>query len=176
MEKVLYFAFGSNMDQERLERRVGKVDLAGMAVMPNTGLIFSTVDTAKRDNGYAAYRHKEGTFLWGVLYLLTPHQLTALDGYEGVGTAYVRTMVPVEQGCEVLAAVTYRRIDDAVVALPKEKYLNYLKKGAKQLDIEQIMFESIQAALEDSRRFIDAPVYDPESFERALAWPKKSPK
>ena len=174
MEKVLYFAFGSNMDGKRLERRVGSVVRVGAAVMPNTGLIFSTIDSSKRDNGYAAYRHKEGTFLWGRLYRLTQQQLTILDRYEGVGAAYMRTMVPVEKGGKVFAAVTYRRIDEAVVALPKEKYLNYLKRGAKQLGIEKLMLDSIQEALDDSSRFIDAPVYDPEAYERMLACPEKS--
>lgn len=174
MDRNLYFAYGSNMDLARMEKRVKVVIDLGLATMPNTSLVFSTTHLTKRNDAKASYTYDDEGVLYGRLYRLLPRQMDMLDSYEGVGFSYVRTMVPVRQGEQTFPAMTYRRIDDAVVGMPDPEYLAYLFKGADQLDkdrqVECPVRKSVNDALDRSTKYIEAPVYDLEAYGE-LQWP-----
>lgn len=79
-QKVLYFAYGSNMHQPRLEARVGKVKLLGKHDLLGFKLTF--------DAGYGVSFANVGAapedFCQGLVYEMTYGQLRVLDKYEGL--------------------------------------------------------------------------------------------
>lgn len=97
-EPILYFAYGSNMNPERMEQRCpGAVGL-GYAVLSNyclTERLYADIDTAVGDEVH------------GVLYLITPTHLAMLDRYEGCPHVYRRSWLEVEWQGYVYKAATY---------------------------------------------------------------------
>lgn len=79
-QKILYFAYGSNMDINQLIQRVGHIVRKGTFKFPNYRLSF--------DCGYpvsfANMCPEEGGFVEGVIYEMEYHQLRILDRYESL--------------------------------------------------------------------------------------------
>lgn len=81
-QKVLYFAYGSNMHQPRLESRVGPVKMVKNYAIPEFIL---TLDAGR--GSFANMSAKVDESCEGVIYELTYGQLRMLDQFEGL---YVR--------------------------------------------------------------------------------------
>lgn len=86
---VLYFAYGSNMHQRRLEERVGQVEKVGKYILKDYALDLR----AGHKSGVATVISCWGDSVEGVLYKLTAKQLKTLDLYEGVPICYVRSTI-----------------------------------------------------------------------------------
>jgi gamma-glutamylcyclotransferase (GGCT)/AIG2-like uncharacterized protein YtfP len=82
-ERVFYFAYGSNMDLERLEKRIGKVTDFGPAILRDNKLVFN-VYSESNDCAAANIEHKKGEKVVGRLVKITTKQLEKLDNVEGV--------------------------------------------------------------------------------------------
>jgi gamma-glutamylcyclotransferase (GGCT)/AIG2-like uncharacterized protein YtfP len=86
----LYFAYGSNMSQKRIEERVGQVTkfathkLKGFKLNFNTG--FQSAFANLEMTGIAT------DFVEGVVYVLSPGQLKVLDHYEGYPECYQKVI------------------------------------------------------------------------------------
>lgn len=78
-QRVLYFAYGSNMHKPRLEWRVGEVLTIGAYNLPNFALTF---DCGNPCNAFANIIHSEGNNVEGVIYEMSYRQLRLLDKYE----------------------------------------------------------------------------------------------
>ena len=75
IKQLLYFAYGSNLLEQRLTNRVGKVTVYGTYVLQDYELYITPV-------GWADIRPKKDSTVEGVLYILTPFQFSILDRYE----------------------------------------------------------------------------------------------
>lgn len=73
--KLLYFAYGSNLLEQRLRSRVGNVKVYNTYKLKDYELYITSI-------GWADVRPKKGSFVEGVLYELTPFQLSILDRFE----------------------------------------------------------------------------------------------
>ena len=80
-QKVLYFAYGSNMHQPRLEARVGRVECLGTYTLPGYKLTF---DTGNDWQSFANVKQSAKKTCEGVIYEMTYGQLCQLDWYEGL--------------------------------------------------------------------------------------------
>lgn len=91
---VLYFAYGSNMHQERLEARVGDVANMNRAILRTWQFSYSAGNMGysfkhQRARFYANIHQSESGVMrskarvWGVLFALRQSQLEKLDHYEG---------------------------------------------------------------------------------------------
>lgn len=80
-QRVLYFAYGSNMHQPRLESRVGPVKCLGTYELPGYKLTF---DTGNDFQNFANVKAQEGETCEGVIYEMSYKQLLQLDWYEGL--------------------------------------------------------------------------------------------
>lgn len=78
-KKVLYFAYGSNMHQPRLESRVGPVRLVKSFALPDYRLSFDV-----GGGSFANVTSVEDETCEGVIYELTYGQLRMLDQFEGL--------------------------------------------------------------------------------------------
>lgn len=123
---LLYFAYGSNQNKRRAARRIsGAVDL-GVAVLPNYRLT---------ERLYADIDFCEGAEVFGVLYLVKPEHIDALDRVEGYPHTYKRYWVEVEFNGERYAALTYEMTEETKAerngkAYPEE-YRKICSSGAR---------------------------------------------
>lgn len=91
-QKVLYFAYGSNLSVERLVKRVGKVKHCGTFKISDHKLCFNT---GTQFTSFANIMYSEGDVIEGVIYEMTYGQLRLLDKYEGL---YERLFIELDEG------------------------------------------------------------------------------
>jgi len=95
---MLHFAYGSNMSRALMHRRCPGAEPLGAARLDGWRFIIT------RD-GYASLVRRPGERVHGVLWRLTPRDLSALDAYEQ--RAYLRRIVPVRHGAARRPALVY---------------------------------------------------------------------
>lgn len=119
-----YFAFGSNLDRDRLEARIGEVEVVGVGTLAGYRLVVSKpgLDGSAKANVVAA-----NEVVWGVVYAIPDGELPALDGYEG---GYERVEVSVDVEGDAVRCWTYvaeGHTDD----LPFDWYKAHMVRGAE---------------------------------------------
>lgn len=136
----IVFAYGSNLFQKRMAGRIPSATVLGPAVLPGHELRFhmqSTDGSAKAD----AYRTADPTHrVAGVLYRISPAELSILDHYEGGYTRQLHPFRP-EGGEETggrVRAWTYHarpeRIDPEL--RPFDWYHRFVVAGARSHGID----------------------------------------
>jgi len=126
MSHVLVFAYGSNMDPERMRARVPGALSRGRARLPGHRLV---IDKRGRDGSAKANLRPEAEArVWGVLWEIVAADLAALDGHEA---GYERVTVSVERETGPVEAHTYRSDRLAAGALPFPWYLDHIVRGAR---------------------------------------------
>ncbi len=95
----LYFAYGSNMNPERMRRRLPEARAVGRASLHGWRLV---------ERLYADIERAKGGRVNGVLYCVTPTELHRLDAYEGFPRVYDCIRVSVHAELMNEEAVRYR--------------------------------------------------------------------
>lgn len=139
--KKLYFAYGSNMDQARLEKRVGRVDKIGVGQLEGYSLVFNAggVTEGGRVGPFANLR-KTGRSIdiaEGVIYALTDRQLRILDTYEGAPYHYNRVIERLHGKSIVVYIAINESYKMSIIPMqykdqPSTDYLVHLVKGAME--------------------------------------------
>ena len=104
--KVWYFAYGSNLNVDQMNSRVGEWHLSKRALARNCRLEFNVHSTKWQGN--TANLQQTGRFedtVYGVVYLLTEEQFLSLARHEGVSP--VGISVELEDGNEISHAKTF---------------------------------------------------------------------
>jgi gamma-glutamylcyclotransferase len=83
MKKVLYLAYGSNLDVAQMRRRCPKAQVLGTATLRNHELAFHGY-SARWGGSVATIRRRTGGCVNGLVYALTLPDLERLDRCEGV--------------------------------------------------------------------------------------------
>ncbi len=130
-----YFAYGSNMNSERMKARQVQFGDCFAGRLPNTALKFNkraqTTSTA-----HANVVYSPGDCVEGVVYRVQDESsLTALDYFEATPRSYSREKLWLQVGDDQLAAWVYIA-NPAVLAeglLPERWYLNHLLAGKPYL-------------------------------------------
>lgn len=131
-----YFAYGSNMDVERVQQR-------GMAFVRRCAgrLVGHRLVFNKRAKGAQGVAHANiepwptGT-VEGVLYVLAaPENILQMDPYEGYPIRYNRSIMSIETKTRVAAAWVYEANPQFIETgcKPTQSYLNHLLAGAEYL-------------------------------------------
>jgi hypothetical protein len=122
----LYFAYGSNLAQERMHERVGVVRTLGVARLAGFCL---RLDKRGVDGSGKANLHEDaGGSVWGVLYAFDAAAWPRLDAYE---PGYERVAVNVECAGASRAAHTYRSHLIAADLVPLASYKRMILDGAR---------------------------------------------
>lgn len=148
MSRILYFAYGVNLEPRRFRRRCPGALVVGRARLPNHQLAFTRYSRAER-GGVADIVPEPGAEVWGVLYEIDEGCLDALDEYEGAPRAYRRETVRViDEGGAEREAVAYvaNRTGEF---LPSRQYLEIIARGAQA----QGLPEEYVRALEQVRTY-----------------------
>lgn len=136
---AFYFAYGSNMNKERLTRRVGSCDTIGVGKLSGYKLVFNK----RLNNGSAAANiiKCEGSNVYGIIYRLTKDAFNILDKYEGVKSGhYHRHIVTVSSSDQKIECIAYiagaSYIDDNVK--PTTEYLGFLLSASDVLPSDYV--------------------------------------
>ena len=129
---MLYFAYGSNMDDLQMRDRCPDSPLVGIAVLKGYRVGF-TYYSSRRNGGVADIIPDTESSVWGLVYKMVATDLDTLDSLEGKGIAYDRMTVPVQflDGRTVDAEVYYV-INKQQHVEPTEEYLSLLQKAARK--------------------------------------------
>ncbi len=128
-----YFAYGSDMDLVRLEARVGTVAVVGTAVLRGCELRFTVAAPGDALAGLPTLAPHRERSVWGVLYLLTPEQLTRLDQIEGLSERYRREAFRLRLATgDRLEAEVYLGTTHEEGRLPSRDYLAAMLVGARE--------------------------------------------
>ena len=120
MQRLLYFAYGSNLLIDRLEARVGKVEVFGKYNLVDYELYITP-------RGYADIRPNKGNIVEGILYILTPTQHKRLDMFEAFYEKQ-HFIIDSEIACVYIENMSlyHYHLD----RLPTPDYLNCIIQGA----------------------------------------------
>lgn len=132
---VNYFAYGSNLWQPRLERRVGALARPRVAQLFNHQLCWHK--RSSDGSGKCDAIRNDGSVVLGALYTLEAAQIAQLDEIEGVGKGYRRDeSLSVICGGKSIQIVTYiAELDYVDSSLqPYAWYHAFVLAGALELD------------------------------------------
>jgi gamma-glutamylcyclotransferase len=122
---TVYFGYGSNLWLDQMNRRCPHNRYLGMAILRDWKWIINT-------SGYANVIPSPGDVVYGMLYLLTPEDEYALDGFEFKPTVatYVKKMLEVEtmEG-KLVESLVYVDVAQLNVGEPWPEYVNRMNRG-----------------------------------------------
>lgn len=151
---MLYFAYGSSMLTQRLQRHVPSVSPCGAARLSGHAPRFHKqgVDGSAKCN---VVPHR-GEVTWGVLFDVPSDQAARLDRAQGVGLGYRLYTVTVQGPSERVSALTYRAQESAIDASlrPYRWYKRQVIAGAKQHQLPDAYIDQLRrvTATADSNR------------------------
>lgn len=133
--RTWYFAFGSNLDREQMERRTGPIIERLPAHVDGWELVFNK-EAIDGEAGYANIVRAAGGRVEGLLYRVDEAGMRKLDAAEGVlGKHYIRVDLPVTRNDtgELVPSVVYLAHPLRVVAglRPRRGYLARMLAGAE---------------------------------------------
>ncbi|MEQ8154485.1 MAG: gamma-glutamylcyclotransferase family protein [Clostridiaceae bacterium] len=150
MEKIIYAAYGSNMNLQQMKQRCPRAKVIGKGQLKNYRLTFRGVKY-----GVANIEEKHGYNVPIVLWEITNQCEKALDRYEGYPDLYIKKEIKVmmEDGTEVTAmAYVMTNIYGKLPAKPLERYINVIWEGYKD---NGIPVNTLRTAISESHKEID---------------------
>jgi gamma-glutamylcyclotransferase (GGCT)/AIG2-like uncharacterized protein YtfP len=145
---MLYFAYGSNMSWQQMQRRCPSSQFVCVARLP--GYQFGiTRHSRLRDCGTANVFPAGGKEVCGIVYEVSETDLVVLDGFED---GYRREILPVYalgDGARPLEALVYVAEIETNVPLPNAEYKRLLLEGAQHWKLPAAylaVLEALQAA------------------------------
>ncbi|MDA3616340.1 gamma-glutamylcyclotransferase family protein [Polluticaenibacter yanchengensis] len=139
-----YFAYGSNMNMNRMRERNINYSSQKSAKLENFKLVFNK-KAKDGDYSYANLEVSEGNFVEGIIYEFPDNEITNLDKAEGYPIHYDKIKVTViDENKDQIEALTYIAQSDKIVTglLPTSDYLSHLLAGKFFLTPEY--FETLQ--------------------------------
>ena len=136
MSVVHYFAYGSNMNPERVRQRSMKFNHHKAGSLHNYRLAFNKRSAKFPGSASANVMLHEGAITEGVVYQLQhPEQIEMMDPYEGYPVRYSRLSIPIVCHQEIVEAWVYIANDDHITEglKPNRWYLEHLLAGKQYL-------------------------------------------
>ncbi len=143
-----YFAYGANIDPERMSQRVPGVEPVGPASLDGFTLEFTLRDR-EFGGGVLNIRPEPGSRVWGMLYQGPADAYAVLDTYQGDTSARRQEVVTVDGPDGQVEAFTFRVHQIANFVRPTEIYLRHLRRAMESQGFPNEAFE----ALLQARRF-----------------------
>lgn len=147
---VWYFAYGSNLDQEGMKKRVGYWADLKPAKLRGYRVVFNVYSSSWR-GGIANIVEDPDSTVYGAVYLLDESQLEKLDRYEGVPHLYQRRKVMVEVGDSSCEAYVYVATNPRQKVVPSMEYVALVIKGLKKLGFGDEVVNYVKQAAEQGR-------------------------
>lgn len=134
---TLYFAYGSNMNRAAMRRRCPGAQAMGTALLEGYSFFIGL-------DGWGSVRPSPGDGVHGVLWRLTPRDITALHAYELLHKGlYGVRILPVRQGARRVPAMIYvlrRQIEGR----PRPGYTETIAAAARGWKLPERYVHSIE--------------------------------
>jgi gamma-glutamylcyclotransferase (GGCT)/AIG2-like uncharacterized protein YtfP len=135
-----YFAYGTNMDRERLElHRAIRVKEVRRGELDNHRIVFDKVSAIRPATGCANIVPEAGSRVLGVLYRIRDEDMEKMDIFEGVSSGRChreRVLVRAEDNALIEAEVYVA--DETKAGLePSFEYLEWVLKGAEESGLDE---------------------------------------
>jgi len=144
--KILHFAYGSNMDPNRLDKRIGNVSSTQCAYLSGFRFEFNKL-SYRLHTVYGNIMLDIDSIVWGVLMEITEQQLDKLDISEGVENGHYRQekVIVVTDDDVEHEAITYVAEDRWIKGgmKPTETYRDYVINGANEFKLSHEYVERI---------------------------------
>ena len=128
--KVLYFAYGSNMDRSQMRKRCPGARFIDVVYLPGYRLAFTRF-SPRWGGGVADIVQHPGKKVWGLLYAMNSKVLEKLDRYEDYPHGYDRIQVEVFNSAVSYTGVwAYRVVQKMDFVPPTTRYYEIIKKAA----------------------------------------------
>lgn len=131
-----YFAYGSNMNQERMTQRGLEFHRALPGRVENLKLAFNKRAADAPHRSYANVIYQPGHVVEGVLYeLVSPREIVKMDPFEGAPRLYSREIYGIETDEGMIPSWVYIANKAMITEglLPARWYLNHLLAGREFL-------------------------------------------
>ena len=131
-----YFAYGSNMDVDRVRDRGMGFVARSAGRLPGYRLVFNKRAKGLEGVAHANIERDDSAQVEGVLYALSaPENITQMDPYEGYPVRYDRVIVLIETDAGQRAAWVYEANPEFIEThcKPTQPYLGHLLAGAEFL-------------------------------------------
>ena len=138
-QNMKYFAYGSNMDPDRMKQRGVNFLKREHAILEGWKLLFNKIASRNPNEGYANMEKEEGSVVEGILYEIQGSDMEKLDRYEGYPNHYKKISIKVRLDTgEEMEAITYVANPNKVREglKPSKEYINHLLKGCDLLSLE----------------------------------------
>jgi gamma-glutamylcyclotransferase len=146
---MLYFAYGSNLDEAQMRARCPGAVRAGRAVLANHALTFGGW-SVRWGGAVASVKRAPGDEVEGLLYQLDGDNLGRLDRFEGCPRSYARVarLVTDDQGSRRRVNVYLQPDDDFCAGPPARDYLAVLRRAYRRLgfDLQALARAALDAA------------------------------
>lgn len=131
---IKYFAYGSNMDMNRLSERGISPITRHKGILKGWKLKFNKKASAG-DWSFANIEKSEEDSVEGLVFSIKESDLKLLDKFEGAPRHYRREILIVETHTETVKCVAYIAQPEHIVEglLPTKDYMEFLLNGSKML-------------------------------------------
>ena len=144
-EGRLYFAYGSNMDENQMAVRCPNSKLLGRAKLSGYRYIIYS-------RGFASVSPEEGTIVEGLLWAISPEDENTLDRYEGVkNNCYTKKNMKVRFNEGDVECLVYIGTDD-IDGTPGYSYQRLIVDAAKKHALPKDYIEMLESILKKCRR------------------------
>ncbi|HNV97553.1 MAG TPA: gamma-glutamylcyclotransferase [bacterium] len=126
-KNIFYFAYGSNMDLERMTLRCGEKNFVGFSNSHLKDFKFYFYN-----RGYANIKPQKSSIVYGALYKINKNCLDGLDKAEGYPNLYQRQIVKIINPIGNFDAQVYIVKNDNSIGVPSQSYFDAVIKGAAQ--------------------------------------------
>jgi len=125
---MLYFAYGSNLNFAQMAARCPKAKFLTAAILPNYELTFRRT--------YATVEAKEGEYVEGAIWEVTPECLVSLDIYEGYPNFYDKQEIEVVlPDGNITYVLVYIMQPGFKLEPPKKDYYECITQGYKDCQL-----------------------------------------
>lgn len=139
---TLYFAYGSNLDPARMEKRVGSFQRRSPAcTLPGWRLSFDKMSKSQKGSGFATIHNRDvngietQAIVEGAVYEVTEEQIAMLDTYEGVPIDYQRQELAVRTQPTNTLETAWVYIATSPSTTPLQPTWNYLAHLLRGVDL-----------------------------------------
>ena len=134
---TLHFSYGSNMSRALMRARCPAATALGVATLPGWRFIINP-------DGFGSIAPQPGVLVYGVLWRLTPRDLSAVNAYENLDAGlYLRRLLPIQHDARHREALVYiaRRPG---VGKPRPGYVRLVVEAARDWKLPEPYIRSLQ--------------------------------
>lgn len=139
MERIIYFAYGSNMDLEQMKFRCrGGYEVLGIGKMQNWKIFIN-------NRGYANISPQEESIVYGLMFNINSESLRLLDRYEGFPYLYTRKQLPTFFADDILKPLVYIDENNLEIGHPQTGYLERVVESAKRFSFPETYINYLES-------------------------------